>query len=77
MFAFGGEQFRVAQQEQELSHYTTNFFIAINVGSLVSTFLTPELRHSVHCFGKDTCFPLAFGVPAIMMLTAIGDQYTQ
>lgn len=77
VFAFGGEQFQESQQKQQLSHYTTYFIIAINVGSLVSTFLTPELRHSVHCLGKNTCFPLAFGVPAAVMLTAIGDQYTQ
>ncbi|KAL5232676.1 hypothetical protein ACI65C_000086 [Semiaphis heraclei] len=40
-------------------------------GSLLSTFITPELRKSVHCFGKDSCFPLAFGVPAILMLISI------
>jgi len=72
VFAFGGDQFRLPQQEKQLLHYTTKFTIAINVGALMSTFLTPELRQSVHCFGRDTCFPLAFGVPAVLMITAIG-----
>ncbi|CAH1716129.1 peptide transporter family 1-like [Aphis gossypii] len=71
VFTFGGDQFRLPQQEKQLLHYATKFTIAINVGALMSTFLTPELRQSVHCFGKDTCFPLAFGVPAVLMLTAI------
>uniref|UniRef100_A0A2H8TY08 Peptide transporter family 1 n=1 Tax=Melanaphis sacchari TaxID=742174 RepID=A0A2H8TY08_9HEMI len=71
IFTFGGDQFQLPQQEKQLLRFTTKFIIAINIGSLISTFLTPELRQSVHCFGKDTCFPLAFGVPAILMLTAI------
>ena len=26
----------------------------------------------VKCFGSDNCYPLAFGVPAALMLAAIG-----
>lgn len=33
-------------------------------------FITPILRKDVHCFGQDSCYPLAFGLPAILMLTA-------
>jgi len=75
VFAFGGDQFRLPEQEKQLLHFTTKFTFAINVGALLSTFLTPELRQSVHCLGRDTCFPLAFGVPAVLMLTAIGNYY--
>lgn len=75
VFTFGGDQFRLPEQEKQLLHYTTKFMFAINVGALFSTFLTPELRQSVHCLGRDTCFPLAFGVPAVLMLTAIGNYY--
>ena len=42
-----------------------------NGGSLVSTALTPILRQNVACFGQDSCYPLAFGVPAVLMCTAI------
>lgn len=71
VFAFGGDQFQLPRQEKQLLHYTTKFSMAIAVGSLISSFLTPELRHNVHCLGRDTCFPLAFGVPALLMFTAI------
>ena len=27
-------------------------------------------RQDVHCFGDDTCYSLAFGVPAILMAVA-------
>ena len=30
----------------------------------------PVLREDVECFGDDTCYSLAFGVPAIFMLVA-------
>ncbi|XP_016655946.1 peptide transporter family 1 isoform X2 [Acyrthosiphon pisum] len=71
IFAFGGEQFQLHHQEKQLQHYTTNYTLAVFVGSLISTFLMPEFRQSIHCFGKDTCFPLAFGVPTIMMFISI------
>lgn len=72
VFTFGGDQFQLPQQEQQLLSFCTKFMIAVNIGSLISTFLMPEFRQSVHCFGKNTCYPLAFGVPAILMLIAIG-----
>lgn len=74
VFAFGGDQFRLPEQTEQLLHYTTKFTFAINLGSLVSTFLTPELRQSVHCLHRDTCYPLAFGVPAVLMLVATGNE---
>ena len=39
----------------------------LNLGSLISTFLTPIFREDVECFGDDTCYSLAFGVPAALM----------
>lgn len=32
--------------------------------------VTPILRVDVHCFGKKNCYPLAFGVPALLMIIA-------
>lgn len=46
--------------------------MSINAGSLLSTTLTPILREDVHCFGEDTCFSLAFGVPGALMIISIG-----
>lgn len=70
--SFGGDQFVLPEQEDHLQKFFSLFYFAINIGSLLSTFITPELRKSVHCFGRDSCFPLAFGVPAILMLVSIG-----
>jgi hypothetical protein len=63
----------------------------MNIGSLISAFITPILRSKrylldkkkisscnyfigdVQCFGYD-CYPLAFGVPALLMLISISNN---
>ena len=70
--AFGGDQFARPQQNKQLEQFFSIFYFAINAGSLISTFLTPILREDVECFGQSTCFPLAFGVPAVLMIVAVG-----
>lgn len=72
--AFGGEQFVRPQQDKQLEQFFSYFYISINAGSLLSTLLTPILREDVQCFGQNSCFPLAFGVPAVLMIVAIGIQ---
>ncbi|XP_048237757.1 solute carrier family 15 member 1-like isoform X1 [Haliotis rufescens] len=67
--AFGGDQFH-ASQEKERTTFFSVFYFMINVGSVLSTFFTPMLRADVHCI-EDTCYPLAFGVPALLMFLAI------
>lgn len=68
--AFGGDQFQEGQ-EKELQKFFSFFYLAINLGSAISTYITPILREDVHCFGEKTCFPLAFGVPALLMVVAL------
>lgn len=70
--AFGGDQFKLPEQAKYLATFFSLFYLAINVGSLISTTLTPILREDVHCFGDVSCFSLAFGVPGILMLLSIG-----
>lgn len=70
---FGGDQFQLPEQQDQLAKFFNRFIIAIYIGSLISTFLAPELRKSGPCFGRDTCFPLAFGVLSLLMITAIGN----
>ncbi len=65
--AFGGDQFKLPEQERQLQTFFSVFYFAINAGSLISTFLTPIFREDVECFGEDTCYSLAFGVPAALM----------
>ncbi|KAG5684405.1 hypothetical protein PVAND_013640 [Polypedilum vanderplanki] len=69
--AFGGEQFKMPEQAKQLATFFSLFYFSINAGSLISTSVTPILREDIPCFGMDDCFPLAFGVPAILMVVAI------
>lgn len=74
--AFGGEQFKLPEQEDQIKLYFSMFYASINAGGLISSFITPVLRQNNQCFGMDTCYPLAFGVPAALMVAAIGiDRY--
>ncbi|KAI2804751.1 hypothetical protein BLOT_003739 [Blomia tropicalis] len=68
--AFGGDQF-LPEQSRELQRFFSLFYVSINAGSLISTFVTPILRQDVTCFGRPDCYPLAFGVPAILMVLAV------
>lgn len=68
--AFGGDQFKLPEQERQLQTFFSVFYFAINSGSLLSTFMTPILREDVGCFGDDTCYSLAFGIPALLMFVA-------
>ncbi|XP_054828987.1 solute carrier family 15 member 2 [Eublepharis macularius] len=67
--AFGGDQFE-EEHAQERSKFFSVFYLSINAGSLISTFITPVLRGDVKCFGGD-CYALAFGVPAVLMVIAL------
>ncbi|KAJ7345891.1 hypothetical protein JRQ81_001841 [Phrynocephalus forsythii] len=67
--AFGGDQFE-EEHTQERSKFFSFFYLSINAGSLISTFITPVLRGDVECFGGD-CYALAFGVPAALMVIAL------
>lgn len=69
--SFGGDQFNLPTQEKYLQKFFSIFYFFINAGSLFSTSVTPELREGHQCFGRDSCFPLAFGVPAVLMLISI------
>lgn len=68
--AFGGDQFILPQQERQLVQFFSVFYFSINAGSLISTILTPVFREDIHCFGEEDCFPLAFGVPGVLMIIA-------
>ena len=67
--SFGGDQFHPSQTKQ-IESYFSAFYWAINAGSVLSMFITPILRQDVHCFGQESCYPLAFGLPAALMLIA-------
>ncbi|XP_063674191.1 peptide transporter family 1-like isoform X2 [Bolinopsis microptera] len=66
--SFGGDQFKVTEGLQ-LQRFFSMFYFSINAGSVIATAITPELR-GMSCLGEDTCYPLAFGVPAFFMVIA-------
>ncbi|XP_068139685.1 peptide transporter family 1 [Drosophila tropicalis] len=69
--AFGGDQFKVPEQVKQITSFFSLFYFAINAGSLISTSVTPILREDVSCFDDINCYPLAFGVPAILMIISV------
>ncbi|XP_046387929.1 peptide transporter family 1-like isoform X2 [Ischnura elegans] len=69
--AFGGEQFTLPEQEKQQKQFFSLFYFAINAGSLITTFVTPVLRQDIQCLGKSTCYPLAFGIPALLMILSV------
>lgn len=68
--AFGGDQFGPGR-ERQLQWFFSLFYLSINAGSLISTFVTPVFRQQVDCSERGDCFPLAFGVPAVLMIIAL------
>lgn len=69
--AFGGDQFKLPEQAKHLATFFSIFYLSINLGSMISTMLTPILRENVHCFGELSCYSLAFGVPGALMIISI------
>uniref|UniRef100_A0A3B4AR71 Solute carrier family 15 member 1 n=1 Tax=Periophthalmus magnuspinnatus TaxID=409849 RepID=A0A3B4AR71_9GOBI len=58
--------------EKQRSTFFSIFYLSINAGSLLSTIITPILRAQqcgIHT--KQQCYPLAFGVPAALMVVAL------
>jgi solute carrier family 15 (oligopeptide transporter), member 1 len=68
---FGGNQFKLPEQEKQLNHYFTIQYFVLKCGLLGGQMTVPILRNDVKCFGMDNCFPLAFGLPAIFMVLAL------
>nr|BAB31192.1 unnamed protein product [Mus musculus] len=69
--AFGGDQFEEEHAEARTRYFSV-FYLSINAGSLISTFITPMLRGDVKRFGED-CYALAFGIPGLLMVLALGE----
>ncbi|XP_012813171.2 solute carrier family 15 member 1 isoform X1 [Xenopus tropicalis] len=69
--AFGGDQFEENQDKQR-SQFFSIFYLSINAGSLLSTIITPILRgQECGIHSQQKCYPLAFGVPAALMVVAL------
>lgn len=69
--AFGAEQFKLPEQAANVTKYFSLFYFAINLGSFLSTMVTPLLREDIACFEMKDCFPAGFGFPALLMIVSI------
>ncbi|XP_061723513.1 uncharacterized protein LOC133529728 [Cydia pomonella] len=69
--AFGGEQFRLPEEERQLQRFFSTFYCTVNLGGFMGMVLTPALRRGVMCFGDDTCYALGFGFPTMLVLLSI------
>jgi len=68
---FGGDQFKLPEQKKQSELFFSIFYWAVNLGSFLSMVITPQLRSGVSCLGQESCYPLAFGVPAVLMFVAV------
>lgn len=75
--AFGGDQFKLPEQVEQLARFFSIFYFSINLGSFISSLITPILRDDVNCFGDDDCFSLGFFVPATLMIASISELFNQ
>lgn len=75
IIAFGGDQFVLPEQTDYMDKFFSIFFFSVQLGSITSTVLTPVLKEYFQCYGEIDCYPLGFGVPAVLMIIAIGKLF--
>lgn len=68
---FGGNQFKLPEQEGQLNTFFTLNYFAVKCGVLGGQLIIPVLKNDLNCFEKENCYPLAFGVPSIVMMTSL------
>lgn len=67
---FGGNQFKLPEQESQLNSFFSREYFAINCGLLLGQVLYPVLRSDIKCFGSDSCYTLPFAVSTCLMFLA-------
>jgi dipeptide/tripeptide permease len=65
----GGDQYLPAQ-EQAKDFFFNIFYVAINVGGLLTQFIVPEMT-KLKCYGQDTCYSAAFLLPTVVFALAL------
>lgn len=71
IFAFGGNQFKLSEQKADITRFFSILFFTTNGGAFLSVAIIPNLKAKLSCFNDDQCYPLAFGVLAIVMIICI------
>ncbi|KAF9400203.1 hypothetical protein BGX21_004791 [Mortierella sp. AD011] len=67
--AHGGDQY-LASQEAGKDFFFNAFYVAINIGGLITQYVVPEISKR-GCYGQDTCFAGAFLLPTIVFILAL------
>jgi solute carrier family 15 (oligopeptide transporter), member 1 len=68
---FGGNQFKLPEQTNQLKTFFSMQYLVSKCGNLAGQITFPILRNDVKCFGMDDCFPLAFGAPSVLMMIVL------
>ncbi|XP_037976654.2 peptide transporter family 1 [Plutella xylostella] len=71
VMAFGGDQFKLPDQEKHLAIYFSVLYFTLCTGSLIAKAVSPILRSEVSCFGDKDCYSLAFGAPSIIIIISM------
>lgn len=68
---FGGNQFKLPEQEHQLNTFFSLQYFAVKCGVLAGQIALPLLRNDVKCFEMEHCYPLAFLVPAVITMLSL------
>lgn len=70
LVAFGADQYILPEEAKSQRLFFSLQMLCIKIGSLVGRITTPILREDVKCFGADSCYSLAFGIPSLTIFLA-------
>ncbi|XP_037040845.1 solute carrier family 15 member 1-like [Bradysia coprophila] len=78
---YGAEQYR-STEIKSIDWFFASYYFMFNCGSIASRLVAPILREDVKCFRNDDCYPVIFGLPAILMVAAallvmVGNRYSE
>ncbi|GJJ71321.1 hypothetical protein EMPS_03671 [Entomortierella parvispora] len=65
----GGDQYLPAQEAGK-DFFFNVFYVAINIGGLLTQFIVPELT-KLHCYGQDKCYAGAFLLPTLVFIISL------
>lgn len=68
---FGGNQFRLPEQTKILNYYFSMHYFVLKCGQVGGMIFAPILREDFKCFGRNDCYPLAFGFSSLLMMLAL------
>ena len=68
----GADQFQLPQQQTQMDTFFSNFYICVNIASLLAYIVAPLLRNWSCLSNNDSCYVLVFGTAGAALFIAIG-----